>query len=159
MKHLALFTIVLAAFALAAPVGAQYGGQDPDQLSDAQLMNCLNDELDDVFEDHDPDASYSLQDLHDSIIDALDDEGDTDAELELSLAGLEADMAEAGTSIEAVVNDALQQADMAARGAPAGTVMVSAPGILLVRGGSVRSEFAVRVTRGALFRVSRSVRR
>ncbi len=87
---------------------------DLDAFSDAQLDRDLQDELDDVFEDHAPDEVADVATIQADLLEALSDDGDVGAEAEISLADLRAEMEEAGTSIEEVVHDALVRLDRAA---------------------------------------------
>ena len=102
--------------------------RDLDAYSDEQLETDLADELDDIFAElGDPDAQYALDDLKTAILDALGDEGDEgdEEEMEIDLADLNAEMEEAGTTLDDVVDEALAEADrQASRGAsPSWTVV------------------------------------
>lgn len=79
---------------------------DLDTYDDARLMRDLRDELNDVLEQVEDDDA-DLETLAELILDAFGDDGDTGAETDISLEDLEAEMAEAGTSLEAVIAGAL----------------------------------------------------
>jgi hypothetical protein len=87
---------------------------DLDAFTDAQLDRDLQDELDDVFEDHGADEVADVATIQADLMEALSDAGDEGHEAEISFADLEAEMQEAGTSIEEVVHDALVRLDRAA---------------------------------------------
>jgi hypothetical protein len=102
--------------------------RDLDGYSDEQLETDLADELDDIFAElGGPDAQYALDDLKTAILDALGDEGDEgdEEEMEIDLADLNAEMAEAGTTLDDVVDEALAEADRQAsrRASPSWTVV------------------------------------
>lgn len=80
---------------------------DLDGFSDAQLLQDLIDEIDDILQGHDPNEIVD-EDTVGDVIDALEDDGDTGAEAEIDFADLEAEMDEANTSVEAVVVGALE---------------------------------------------------
>ena len=101
---------------------------DLDSYSDEQLQTDLTDELDDIYAElDDPDGEYDLDVLKADILDALGDEGDEgDAEeMEIDLADLNEEMAEAGTTLEDVVDEALARADelAARRGSSSRTIV------------------------------------
>lgn len=87
---------------------------DLDSFSDQRLDRDLQDELDDVFEDHGPNDTDDVATMQSAIIEALSDAGDEGAETEISFADLEAEMEEDGTSVADVVHDALEHLDQAA---------------------------------------------
>ena len=92
---------------------------DLDTYDDARLMRDLRDELNDVLaevEDDDTDAET----LASLILDALGDAGDTGYETDITLEDLVAEMAEAGTSLEEVIAEALTSG-VGAAGASAAT--------------------------------------
>jgi hypothetical protein len=110
-----------------SPVVAHTGGThragvvartDLDAFSDARLDRDLQDELDDVFDEHSPDAVADVATIQAAIMAALQDEGDEGAEAEISLADLEAEMREAGTDVEDVVHDAIERLDHASLDRP-----------------------------------------
>ena len=101
---------LITALAL-TPRLVQSQGKDPDSLDDATLQHDLEAELDDIYADHDPDSQFELADLKEAMLEALGDEGDEGDEEEIDFDDLEADMEEAGTTIEAVLDEALAQAD------------------------------------------------
>lgn len=88
-----------------------YAQHDLDSLSDAELRKELLAELDDV--DQLPDEEEGELDteaeLVDAFMNALQDTGDDAAESELDFADLEAEMEEAGTSIEDVVQSSVRK--------------------------------------------------
>lgn len=101
---------------------------DLDSYSDEQLQTDLTDELDDIYAElGDPNAQYALDDLNTAILDALGDEGDEgdEEEMEIDLADLNAEMEEAGTTLDDVVDEALAEADRQAsrRPSPSWTVV------------------------------------
>jgi fumarylacetoacetate (FAA) hydrolase family protein len=84
---------------------------DLDSLSDDQLRKDLMLELDDV--DQLPDEQEGELDteaeLIDAFMDALQDSGDDEAESELDLADLQAEMEEAGTTVEDMVEQSVRK--------------------------------------------------
>ncbi|MCC7052067.1 MAG: hypothetical protein IT355_02290 [Gemmatimonadaceae bacterium] len=92
---------------------------DLDAFSDARLERDLEDELDDVFEDHNPGDVGDVAEIQEAIMEALADAGDEGAEAEISLADLEAEMDEDGTDVAEVVHEAIARLDHAAAGRPA----------------------------------------
>lgn len=106
---------LVACFAGAGLAAAEARAHDPrnlDEYSTAQLQRDLEDELDDIYAElDDPDAEYNLDVLREDILDALGNGGDEGYESEIDLADLEAEMEEAETSLEDVVDEALARAD------------------------------------------------
>lgn len=145
-----LRTLVCAALigaALMAPVGAgaqdEDGVEDLDQIEGDQLDGYLEDELDDVFDEIDPDENVSSDELVKAILYALSDAGDTGDETYIDENELEAEMNEAGTSLADVVTEAVEAADaMAAAGTP-GLSLASAAGPELAYRGQPRARFGV----------------
>ena len=88
---------------------------DLDSYSDAQLTRDLDAELDDIEVGDggqlQPDGEYPLAELKRDILDALSDDGDDADESEIDLTDLEAEATEAGTTLEDVVDAALERAD------------------------------------------------
>lgn len=86
---------------------------DLDAFTDAQLRRDLVAELDDI--EFDADEQHSLPELREAILEALSDEDDDDGddanEAEIDFSDLEAEMEEAETTVEAVVDMALERAD------------------------------------------------
>lgn len=80
---------------------------DLDGWSDAQLLRDLIDEIDDILEGHDPDEIVDGEAVQD-VLDALNDVGDTGAEAEIDFEDLEAEMAEANTTVQEIVESALE---------------------------------------------------
>jgi hypothetical protein len=111
------FPIALLASALFTLAQAPSYGQaaDLDKLSEQQLDAALDAELgeDDLRQcgDDDLDAPTSKEDMLQFILCALRDEGDDEGEQVTTWADLEAEMEEAGTTIEEVVRRALEEAD------------------------------------------------
>ena len=108
------------------PVHSEGKGKDPDSLDDATLQHDLEAELDDVYIDHDPDTEFDIDDLKEWMLEALRDDGDDgdDAEEEIDFDDLESDMEEAGTTIPAVLDEALAQADaIASNEQPRGSIV------------------------------------
>ena len=98
---------------------AEEAGRDLDSLPAEELDEDLNAELADVFEQlDDANAAYPIDELYTVIMAALSDNGDDGAEDEISEADLQAEMEEAGTSLQDVVMGALRQADTASIGTP-----------------------------------------
>jgi hypothetical protein len=87
---------------------------DLDTFSDERLDRDLQDELDDVFQEHPPGAVADVATIEEAIMEALSDAGDEGAEAEITLADLEAEMHEDGTDVEDVVHDAIERLDHAA---------------------------------------------
>lgn len=148
MRAAGIFSLVMLLAMSGAPASAQ--GVDCDNLDDAIFEHYLDAELDDVTA-QDADGSYPVDQLRDQILAALGDGGDTGDATELSYADLEADMAEAGTTLEAVVDAALAQADETA-------AISGRPGFTLVSGETLQARFAVTMVKRNIFRVSRSAR-
>ncbi len=93
--------------ATSGPVaGVSVVRSDLDTYDDARLMRDLRDELNDVLEEVEDDDA-DLETLAELILDAFGDDGDTGAETDISLEDLEAEMEEAGTSLEQVIAGAL----------------------------------------------------
>lgn len=119
-----------ACFSLAAPVHARNPPRDLDALSDAQFFALLDNEMDDDdLEDcgfGDLNGRHTTQQAYDVIMCALSDEGDTDEENDLDFDDLQAEMREAGTTVEAVVRAAIQDADRRASGPLTRAVLVAA---------------------------------
>ena len=97
------------------PVQAMH---DLDLYKEARLQKNLNDELDDILVSEggqmEPDASYSIEELRTAILDALSDQGDEGLENEIDRADLDMEMKEAKTTVEAVLDEALAEADLIA---------------------------------------------
>lgn len=109
----AIFAITIAGMAIIQfPVQAMH---DLDLYSDARLQKDLYDELDDILVSQsgqmEPDAEYSVEELHTAILDALSDQGDEGLENEIDKADLDMEMEEANTTVEDVLNEALADAD------------------------------------------------
>jgi hypothetical protein len=85
---------------------------DLDSYTDAQLERDLLDELDDIYAElGDPDGEYDLDVLKADIMDALGDAGDEGYEDEIDMADLVDQMSEDSTTVEDVVDEALERAD------------------------------------------------
>jgi hypothetical protein len=95
---------------------------DLDDLPDAQLLRDLIDEIDDILDGHDPDEIVDDETVGEVIV-ALHDEGDSGDEAVIDFEDLEAEMVEAGMSLEDIVESALE---VAAAGGRRGTFMVAA---------------------------------
>ena len=87
---------------------------DLDSYTDQQLRQDLIAELDDI--DFPLDEQESLKDLHTAIIEALSDDGDDASEDDIDFEDLVDEMEEDGTTVEAVVDEALARADELAMG-------------------------------------------
>jgi hypothetical protein len=135
-------------------------GQDDDldAFTDARLDRDLEAELDDIYEDLDPDETESLDDLRDAILSALSDDGDDGVETEISEEDLEAEMQEAGTTLQACVGRGLQQADLLAFGRqPLQWAIVWVSSLAQRGDGMTTPRLAVRQVKGAIrFDVRRS---
>ena len=100
LRQLALVAC-FAGIGLTAAKSRARSPHDLDSYTDAQLQRDLEDELDDIYPKlGDADGEYSLDDLKSDIMDALGDEGDTGNEDEIDMADLNAEMTEAGTTLE-----------------------------------------------------------
>ena len=86
--------VLLAGATLPLATSGVRAAKDLDSFSDAQLMRDLADELDDIYDELDPDEEYPLDELHGAIMEALSDEGDEDdpEEAEIDEADLEGEM-------------------------------------------------------------------
>lgn len=113
MKVKTLLSTCLLAGALMLPVStlAQDEGDDLDALNAQMLDAAFNDELDDIYETLDPDGFYSDEQVVDAVMAALSDNGDEGNEDIISFDELEAEMAEAGTTVEDEVTAAVEEAD------------------------------------------------
>lgn len=107
--------LVMAGAGLALTRGDARRQHDLDSYTDAQLARDLRAELDDVFEGDDafdPNKEYPVAELQEHILDALEDEGDDDdAEEEIDFSDLTDEMAEAGTTLQECIVDAVNEAD------------------------------------------------
>ncbi len=101
------FIAVLALVQL--PVHTQV--RDLDLLDDATLQRDLEAELDDIYTDFDPNGQFPLEELKAAMLEALSDGGDEGVEDEIDFEDLEADMEEADTTIDDVLDMALAEAD------------------------------------------------
>lgn len=84
---------------------------DLDSLGDAQLRKELMAELDDVHQlpDEEEDELDTEAELIAAFVDALQDSGDDAAESELDFADLQAEMEEAGTTVDDVVEHSVHK--------------------------------------------------
>ncbi len=116
--------VLVAGVGLALVQSRAQATRDLDSYSDEQLERDLSDELDDIAQMGDSDGEYDLDVLKDDILIALGDEGDEGDEEEIDLADLNEEMAEAGTTLEDAVDEALARADELAsrRGSPSWTI-------------------------------------
>ncbi len=136
--------------------GAAVARTDLDTFSDARLDRDLQDELDDVFDQHAPDDVADVATIQKAIMEALSDEGDEGFETEISLADLTAEMGEAGTDVEDVVHDAVEQLDQAALDRP--TVHLAVFRGVSAPGGKPSYGLAVRDAKRSLIREIRKSR-
>lgn len=113
MKAKKLLSTCLLAGVLLVPVStlAQDEFTDLDALDAQTLDAAFNDELDDIYETLDPDGFYSDAEVVDAVLMALSDAGDQGNEGIIDFDELEAEMAEAGTSVEDEVIAAVEEAD------------------------------------------------
>ena len=97
------------------PVQAMH---DLDLYEEVRLQKALYDELDDILVSKggqmEPDALYSIEKLRTAILGALSDQGDEGLENEIDRADLDMEMKEAKTTVEAVLDEALAEADLIA---------------------------------------------
>jgi hypothetical protein len=145
--------VVLLASALLAPGQRPLLGQadDLDSFDDARLDRDLEAELDDIYEDFAPEARVALGELEEAILEALSDEGDDGIEDDISLEDLEAEMREAGTTLEDCVERGLQQADLQAAGRrPSGWSVVRVSLRAQQGDGMTTPRLAVRQVKGAI---------
>lgn len=114
--------LALAGVLAGAPAFARHPDLDLDRLSDGQIDALLQAEMDDndLVACGLPNVRAAVPDqqMFDIIMCALGDDGDDESEQGLDLDDLEAEMAEANTTLEAVVSAAIQRADALALGAP-----------------------------------------
>ena len=107
--------MLVAGAGLALSRGTTRRSHDLDSYTDAQLERDLRAELDDLLApegDLDPNKAYPVAELEEHIMDALSDEGDDDeAEEEIDFEDLTDEMAEAGTTTEACITEAVNLAD------------------------------------------------
>ncbi len=103
--------VLAASVGLALAQSRIQATHDLDTYTDEQLQRDLTDELDDIYDQVDADGDYDLDVLRTAILDALGDDGDEGYEQEIDLADLNEEMAEAGTTLEDVVDEALARAD------------------------------------------------
>jgi len=105
---------------------------DLDALSNDEINELLQDELDPddlaACGLTNPRASKTVDEMFDIIMCALGDDGDAGDEAELDFDDLEAEMEEAGTTLEAVVERALERADVMASGSAPPTLWLAAAG-------------------------------
>jgi hypothetical protein len=80
---------------------------DLDGLSEAQLLRDLIDEIDDILDGHDPNEVVD-EDTVAEVVEALEDDGDSGAEAEIDFEDLVAEMNEAQTTVQDVVEGALE---------------------------------------------------
>jgi hypothetical protein len=128
-------TLVSATLLLAqGPAQGRHPGLDLDALSNEEINELLQDELDPddlaACGLTNPRASKTVDEMYDIIMCALGNDGDTGDETELDFDDLEAEMEEAGTTLEAVVESALERADVMASGSAPPTLWLAAAGPL-----------------------------
>jgi hypothetical protein len=133
----ALFAGCFLCAALAqAPAGARHPGLDLDTWSDDDLDAVLQAELDDddliACGIGNPNAPKTKEQMYRVIICALKDGGDDESEQEMDYDDLQAEMQEAGTTVEKVVWAAMDEADEMASGPQPGAAWVAA----LLHGGA-----------------------
>jgi len=131
---------------------------DLDSFTDEQLDRDLQDELDDVFENHQPEDAGDIETMQRELMEALSDADDEGAEMEISLADLEAEMQEAGTSVADVVHDALERLDQAALPRPRFHLAARVGGASAVDGWKPTYSLAVRDVKRGLIRQIRAAR-
>jgi hypothetical protein len=116
--------LALAQLRLDATAAPRRATSDLDGYSDAQLTRDLTDELNDIFEGLPPDKQYPLDALEEAILEAFSDDGDEGFESEIDMEDLDEEMEEAQTSLDDVVEAALERADQIAfrETSPSGSV-------------------------------------
>ncbi|MFN8574477.1 MAG: hypothetical protein U0132_20665 [Gemmatimonadaceae bacterium] len=107
----------LAATGLALTRGHPRGSHELDGYSDERLRHDFEAEFHEIA--FPPDAQESLSDLKTAILDALADADDDDSESDIDFQDVEDEMEEAGTTVDAVVDEALAAADELAARSPA----------------------------------------
>jgi hypothetical protein len=114
------------------PAQGRHPDLDLDALSNDEINELLQDELDPddlaACGLTNPRASKTVDEMFDIIMCALGNDGDADDETELDFDDLEAEMQEAGTTLEAVVERALERADVMASGSAPPTLWLAAAG-------------------------------
>lgn len=110
LRHFSL--VLLLGGASLGPWSAAAPG-DLDKLTTQQLNDDLEAELDDIYKGHDPDAPVDIDELETEIMRALGDDDDEGLAAVITQEALDAEMAEAGTTLTAVVEHALQVIDEA----------------------------------------------
>lgn len=118
---------------------------DLDRMSEAQLLRDLVDEIDDILVGHDPDEIVDEETVGD-VMEALRDDGDAGDESEIDFEDLVAEMNEAHTNLQAVVEEAL---DVEVAGGAGGGVRVAARGAAPPR----RKEAPSRVARALVMAI------
>lgn len=151
MRSLSLFSTALLAGLLLLP--AQSLAQDDpvydlDMLNAQQLDGLLNAEIDDIFEQLDQNASYSVEEVAGAIMYALSDEGDNGNENYIDFDELEAEMAEIDSSVADEVYAAVSEADDYA--ARPGVQPASVPGVHLIGDDQVMPRVAFGRVKGRL---------
>ena len=118
----AALALALAGVLAGSPAFARHPDLDMDRLSDGQIDALVQAELDDddLIACGLPNLRAAVPDekMFEIIMCALGDEGDDNSESDLDLDDLEAEMAQANTTLEAVVSAAIERADAIALGAP-----------------------------------------
>ena len=131
-----------------------------DSYDDATLDHDLEEELDDIYEDLEPDAPAPLSEIHADMIDALEDDGDDADEDDIDFGDLQAEVAEDGLTIDAVIDRGLAQADRLAslRGAMTFVLARLSPAPQRVDNRTT-PRLAVRQVKGSFIMAIRDVRR
>ena len=115
---------------------------DLDQLQGA-LEQELTDELDDIFQLINHDGHVSLEYAHQVVMYALSDAGDDANESIIDFDELEAEMEEAGTTLEQEVWDALEEADHYGSRTPPGIHQVASRNLHLIASDGMTTRRAV----------------
>jgi hypothetical protein len=131
-----------------------------DSYDDATLDRDLEEELDDIYEDLEPDDPAPLSEIHADMIDALEDDGDDADEDDIDFADLQAEVAEDGLTIDAVIDRGLAQADRLASVRGAMTfVLARLPAPPQRADNRTTPRLAVRQVKGSFIMAIRDVRR
>lgn len=157
-----LIALFAAAILTLGPLRLHGQGDDLDSFDDARLDRDLEAELDDIYEDLAPDRPVALATLEEAILGALSDEDDDGDEDDISEAELEAEMEEAGTTLDACVEGGLEQADLLAAGQqPRRWTIALVSALAQQRGdGMTTPRLAVRQVKSAIrFDVRKTIRR
>jgi hypothetical protein len=131
-----------------------------DAYDNATLDRDLEGELDDIYEDLNPDALAPVSEIHADMIDALQDDGDDADEDDIDFEDLEDEVEEDGVTIDQVIDRGLQQADRLASARGAMTwVLARLPAPPQRVDSRTTPRLAVRQVKGSFIMAIRDVRR